>query len=80
MDVRLNTLSWLALTGLTGWLSTTLSGNIAEVLEEIYEIPGEFSLLLIAVHVTGVFAMSFIERQDLVKFMIDGKNIWKSDC
>ena len=66
-------LSWLASTGLTGWLSTTLSGDIAEALEKIHEILGEFSLFLIAVHVTGVVAMSFIERQDLAKSMIDGK-------
>ena len=73
-------LSWLAFTGLTGWLSTTLSGNIAWGLEKIHEILGEFSLLLIAVHVAGVVAMSFIERQDLAKSMIDGKKHLESDC
>ena len=73
-------LSWLASTGLTGWLSTILSGNIAGGLEKIHEILGEFSLLLIAVHVAGVVAMSFIERQDLAKSMIDGKKHLESDC
>ena len=72
-------LSWLALTGLTGWLSTTLSGNIAELLEEIHELLGKFSLLLIALHVAGVIAMSLLERQVLAKSMIDGKKHLKSD-
>ena len=58
-------LAWLALTGLTGWLSLRLSGNIAELLEKFHEILGEFSLLLIAVHVAGVIVMSILERQDL---------------
>ncbi|MBX2838712.1 MAG: cytochrome b/b6 domain-containing protein [Gammaproteobacteria bacterium] len=71
-------LAWLALTGLSGWLSITLSGNIAEVLEDFHEILGEFSLLLIAVHVAGVIVMSLLERQDLAKSMIDGKKHLKS--
>jgi len=66
-------LAWLTLTGITGWLSITLSGNIAESLEKFHEILGEFSLLLIAVHVAGVIVMSFLERQDLARSMIDGK-------
>jgi len=73
-------ISWLALTGLTGWLSTTLTGNIAEALEKIHEILGEFSFLLIAVHVAGVIVMSFIERQDLARSMIDGQKHLESDC
>jgi len=72
-------LFWLALTGLSGWLGTILSGNIAAFLEQIHEILGEFSLLLIAVHVAGVIAMSLLERQDLAKSMIDGKKHLKSD-
>ena len=66
-------LAWLTLTGITGWLSITLSGNIAESLEKFHEILGEFSLILIAVHVAGVIVMSFLERQDLARSMIDGK-------
>lgn len=72
-------LLWLALTGLSGWLGSILSGNIAVLLEEIHEFLGEFSLLLIAVHVAGVIVMSLLERQDLAKSMIDGKKHLKSD-
>lgn len=72
-------LSWLALTGVTGWLSITLSGNVAELLEKSHEFLGEYSLLLIAFHVAGVIVMSFIERQDLAKSMIDGKKHLKRD-
>ncbi len=72
-------LAWLALTGITGWLSTTLSGNVAELLEKSHEFLGEYSLLLIAIHVAGVIVMSLLERQDLAKSMIDGKKHLKSD-
>jgi cytochrome b len=66
-------LAWLALTGLTGWLSVTVSGDFAESLEELHEFFGEFALLLILAHITGVILMSFVERQDLATSMIDGK-------
>ena len=72
-------LVWLALTGITGWLSTTLSGDIAELLEEYHEFLGEYSLLLIALHLTGVVVMSFIERQDLAMSMIDGRKHLNND-
>ena len=66
-------LVWLGLTGITGWLSTALSGDFAELLEECHEFLGEYSLILIALHVAGVIVMSFFERQDLARSMIDGK-------
>jgi cytochrome b len=68
-------LAWLALTGLTGWLSVTISGDFAESLEELHEFLGEFSWLLVLVHITGVILMSFVERQDLARSMFDGKKI-----
>ena len=72
-------LVWLSLTGITGWLSETLSGNVAELLEEAHEFLGEYSLLLIAVHVSGVVVMSLLERQNLAMSMIDGKKHLGSD-
>ena len=66
-------LVWLALTGITGWLSTVLSGRVAEQLEKSHEFLGTYSLLLIALHVAGVVAMSLLERQNLATSMIDGK-------
>ena len=72
-------LAWLALTGITGWLSTTLSGNVAELLEEFHEFLGEYSLFLIALHIAGVIVMSLLERQDLARSMIDGKKHLKGD-
>ena len=72
-------LAWLALTGITGWLSTTLSGSVAEFLENSHEFLGEYSLLLIAIHVAGVIAMSLLERQNLANSMINGKKHLKSD-
>ena len=66
-------LIWLTLTGLTGWLSIKISGGFAKSLEEIHEFLGEFSLLLILVHITGVIVMGFVERQELARSMIDGK-------
>ena len=66
-------LIWFALTGMTGWLSITLSGSAAELLETTHEFLGEYSLILIALHVVAVLVMSLLERQDLAKSMIDGK-------
>lgn len=66
-------LAWLALTGLTGWLSITLSGSFAEIIEDVHEFLGEFSLLLVAAHIAGVIVMSILERQNLAKSMVDGK-------
>jgi len=66
-------LAWLALTGITGWLSTTLTGSAAELIEKSHEFLGKYSLLLIALHVAGVIVMSLLERQDLARSMIDGK-------
>ncbi len=66
-------LVWLALTGITGWISVTLSGTTAELFESIHETLGQFSLLLIAVHIAGVLVMSLLERQNLARSMIDGK-------
>ena len=66
-------LVWLAFTVLTGWLSVNISGEFAALLEEIHEFLGEFSLLLVLVHITGVIVMSFVERQELARSMIDGK-------
>lgn len=60
-------------TGLTGWLSITLSGSFTEILEDIHEFLGEFSLLLVAGHIAGVIVMSILGRQNLSKSMIDGK-------
>jgi cytochrome b len=68
-------LAWLALTGLTGWLSVNVSEAFAESLEELHEFLGEFSWLLVLVHITGVILMSFVERQDLARSMFDGKKI-----
>ena len=68
-------LAWLALTGLTGWLSVNVSGAFAESLEKLHEFLGEFSWLLVLVHITGVILMSFVERQDLARSMFDGKKI-----
>lgn len=66
-------LLWFALTGITGWLSITLSGNVAELLETLHEFLGEYSLILIALHIAAVIGMSLLERQDLAQSMIDGK-------
>lgn len=66
-------LAWLALTGLTGWLSINVSGDFAESLEELHEFLGEFALLLILLHITGVVLMSLVERQNLARSMINGK-------
>ena len=66
-------LVWLTLTGLTGWLSITISGNFAEILEKLHQFLGEFSWLLVGAHIGGVIVMSFIERQDLASSMVDGK-------
>ena len=55
------------------YLSITPSGSYAEILEDIHEFLGEFSLLLIAAHIAGVTVMSILEHQNLAKSMIDGK-------
>ena len=78
LSLLITTLTGIAVYGaaesagpLAAWL-----GNIGErgedVLKEIHEFFANFTLLLVAIHVSGVIVESFIHRENLVKSMVNG--------
>ena len=49
------------------------------MLEEIHEFFANLTLLLVFIHVGGVIVSGKIHKENLVKSMINGKNICKND-
>ncbi len=60
-------------TALTGWLSTTDQFWGVEWLEELHEVAAYLSVGLIALHVLGVVASSWLHQENLVRAMITGR-------
>lgn len=78
LSLLITTLSGIATYGavesagpLGSWL-----GNIGErgedLLEEVHEFFANFTVLLVAIHVSGVIIESFIHRENLVRSMLHG--------
>ena len=51
----------------------------AEVMEEVHEFFANFTLLLVFLHVGGVFFSSLLEGQNLVRSMLTGRKKYRSD-
>jgi len=76
----LTTLSGMALYGADAWrgplvwLMKGLPEGAIEALEEIHEFAANATLVLVGVHIAGVFWESLLHRENLVRSMITG---WK---
>ena len=58
---------------------TLVSGLNAEWMEDIHEFFANLTLLLIGLHVAGVFFSSLLEGQNLAKAMVTGYKKYRSD-
>lgn len=59
--------------GLTGYLMEAGLFGDKEVLEEIHELLANSLYLLVPLHIIAAIAMSYWQRQNLIKSMITGK-------
>ncbi|MDH5394617.1 MAG: cytochrome b/b6 domain-containing protein [Gammaproteobacteria bacterium] len=50
-----------------------------DVLEEIHELFADFTVVLVIIHVAGVIVESLINKENLIKAMIDGKKVSAAD-
>jgi cytochrome b len=65
----------LALTavGVSGWLLTTDAWFGSELMEEVHEALAEGLLVLVALHVAGVFYTGWHQGENLVRAMLSGR-------
>lgn len=63
----------LALTALTGWMSTLAPFSSAEWLEETHEVMANGVLVLVIVHIAGVLFESVRHHENLVRAMFNGR-------
>jgi cytochrome b len=70
---------WMVIALLASLTGAAASGILmrggAEAWEDLHEVLAGLSLLLIAIHVAGVFVASTIHRENLVKAMLTGNKI-----
>lgn len=60
-------------TAASGWLMTTPGYGEVEWVEEMHELLSHGTLVLIGLHVAGVFVTSVRQRENLVRAMITGR-------
>ena len=58
---------------LLGKINTETGFIWQERLEEVHEFLAHFTVLLIAIHITGVVVESILHRENLVRAMVDGR-------
>jgi cytochrome b len=63
----------LALVAVSGWLMTTDAFWGSEIMEELHEGLAEALLVLVALHVAGVFYTGWHQRENLVRAMLSGR-------
>ena len=63
----------LAAIAVTGWLMTTDMFWGSELMEEVHEALAEGLLVLVALHVAGVFYTGWHQRENLVRAMLSGR-------
>lgn len=60
----------LAVTAATG---IALTGEESDFLEEVHEVAANLTVVLVGLHVAGVFVSSVEHRENLVRAMITGR-------
>ncbi len=64
----------LAVSAVTGWMSTTVRFFGVPWVEDTHGYVSDAVIVLVAVHVLGVLAMCVLQRENLIRAMITG---WK---
>lgn len=62
----------LSVLALSGWLSTTDRFWGVDWVQEVHELAGNLVLVLVALHVLGVIASSWLSKENLVRAMVTG--------
>ena len=63
----------LAISTISGWMSVTVRFFGVAWVEELHRYSSDLVLILVAVHVLGVLTMCVLQRENLVRAMIDGR-------
>lgn len=63
----------VALTGVSGWLSTTDRFHHSAPMERLHDLLADLTFVLILIHVTGAVVTSLLHRENLVLAMITGR-------
>ncbi|MBU3579536.1 cytochrome b/b6 domain-containing protein [Polynucleobacter sp. 73C-SIWE] len=61
----------ILLIGLTGYLS--VKESLGDLMSEAHEAISSLALAVVAIHVAAAIMMSFLQKENLVKAMVDGK-------
>jgi len=64
----------LAVSTVTGWMSTTVRFFGVPWVEDTHGYVSDAVIVLVVIHVLGVFAMCVLQRENLVRAMLTG---WK---
>ena len=63
----------LAISTVSGWMSVTIRFFGVAWVEELHSWSSDLALILVVVHVLGVLTMCALQRENLVRAMIDGR-------